>query len=168
MTGRTVIVTGANSGIGRAAADALASAGARVVLAVRSLEKGRQAAAKMSGQTEIRELETKHETHFMELQGKYESEKTAIETQLRAEKSELEATRDVATSTQSFYYAAYVQDDIRVSKSLTLDIGLRYDLEIPRSERYNRLSWFDPSLRSPLADKVAGYPNLLGGLRFVG
>jgi NAD(P)-dependent dehydrogenase (short-subunit alcohol dehydrogenase family) len=57
MTGRTAIVTGANSGIGRAAAAALASAGARVVLAVRSTEKGRDAAAKMTGQTEVRRLD---------------------------------------------------------------------------------------------------------------
>jgi NAD(P)-dependent dehydrogenase (short-subunit alcohol dehydrogenase family) len=57
MTGRTIIVTGANSGIGRAAADALAGAGARVVLAVRSIEKGQQAAATMSGQTEVRALD---------------------------------------------------------------------------------------------------------------
>jgi NAD(P)-dependent dehydrogenase (short-subunit alcohol dehydrogenase family) len=57
MTGRTVIVTGANSGIGRAAAAALSSAGARVVLAVRSTEKGRDAAAKMTGQTEVRRLD---------------------------------------------------------------------------------------------------------------
>ncbi len=57
MTGRTVIVTGANSGIGRAAAAALAAAGARVVLAVRSAEKGEQAAAQMSGQTEVRVLD---------------------------------------------------------------------------------------------------------------
>jgi NAD(P)-dependent dehydrogenase (short-subunit alcohol dehydrogenase family) len=57
MTGRTAIVTGANSGIGRAAASALAGAGARVVLAVRSTEKGRDAAAKMTGQTEVRPLD---------------------------------------------------------------------------------------------------------------
>ncbi len=57
MTGRTVIVTGANSGIGRAAAEALAAAGARVVLAVRTVEKGEQAAAKMSGTTEVRALD---------------------------------------------------------------------------------------------------------------
>jgi NAD(P)-dependent dehydrogenase (short-subunit alcohol dehydrogenase family) len=57
MTGRSVIVTGANSGIGRAAAHALAGAGARVVLAVRNLDKGRSAAAMMPGQTEVRELD---------------------------------------------------------------------------------------------------------------
>jgi NAD(P)-dependent dehydrogenase (short-subunit alcohol dehydrogenase family) len=57
MTGRTVIVTGANSGIGRAAARALAGAGARVVLAVRDTAKGRAAAAAMPGETEVRELD---------------------------------------------------------------------------------------------------------------
>jgi NAD(P)-dependent dehydrogenase (short-subunit alcohol dehydrogenase family) len=57
MTGRTVIVTGANSGIGRAAAKALAAKGARVVLAVRSVDKGHAAAAQMSGTTEVRRLD---------------------------------------------------------------------------------------------------------------
>jgi NAD(P)-dependent dehydrogenase (short-subunit alcohol dehydrogenase family) len=57
MTGRHVIVTGANSGIGRAAAAALAGAGARVVLAVRSVEKGEAAAARMPGETEVRRLD---------------------------------------------------------------------------------------------------------------
>src|SRR6202035_4518421 len=46
MSRRSVIVTGPNSGIGRAAASALAGAGARVVLAVRALEKGQAAAAR--------------------------------------------------------------------------------------------------------------------------
>ncbi len=57
MTGRTVIVTGANSGIGRAAARALAGAGARVVLAVRDLDKGKAAASTMSGDTDVRQLD---------------------------------------------------------------------------------------------------------------
>jgi NAD(P)-dependent dehydrogenase (short-subunit alcohol dehydrogenase family) len=57
QTGRTVIVTGANSGIGRAAATALAEKGARVVLAVRNTDKGNAAAADMSGETEVRQLD---------------------------------------------------------------------------------------------------------------
>jgi NAD(P)-dependent dehydrogenase (short-subunit alcohol dehydrogenase family) len=57
MTGQTVIVTGANSGIGREAAAALAGAGARLVLAVRNVEKGREAAATIDGETEVRQLD---------------------------------------------------------------------------------------------------------------
>src|SRR5438270_3135276 len=57
MTDRTIIVTGANSGIGRAAAQALAAAGARVVLAVRNTDKGSAAATQMSGTTEVRRLD---------------------------------------------------------------------------------------------------------------
>ena len=56
QTGRTVIVTGANSGIGRVAAATLAAIGARVVLAVRDLDRGRQAATQMSGEVEVRRL----------------------------------------------------------------------------------------------------------------
>jgi NAD(P)-dependent dehydrogenase (short-subunit alcohol dehydrogenase family) len=57
MTGRSVIVTGANSGIGRAAAGAFAGAGARVVLAVRDLDKGRAAGEAMPGEPEVRRLD---------------------------------------------------------------------------------------------------------------
>ena len=57
MTGRTVIITGANSGIGRAAARALAGARARVVLAVRDADKGQAAAATMPGETDVRRLD---------------------------------------------------------------------------------------------------------------
>src|SRR6478672_11517743 len=57
MTGRTVIVTGANGGLGRVAASALAAAGARVVLAVRDNDKGQGAAAAMPGDVEVRRLD---------------------------------------------------------------------------------------------------------------
>src|ERR1700726_1667313 len=57
LTVRTAIVTGANSGIGRAGARALAGAGARVVLAVRDVDKGQLAAATMGGDTEVRRLD---------------------------------------------------------------------------------------------------------------
>lgn len=57
LGGRTAIVTGSNSGIGRAAAAALAAKGAHVVLAVRNLDKGRAVARTMPGTPEVRELD---------------------------------------------------------------------------------------------------------------
>jgi NAD(P)-dependent dehydrogenase (short-subunit alcohol dehydrogenase family) len=55
--GRTVVVTGANSGLGRATAAAFAQAGAHVVLAVRDPERGERAAAGLAGSTEVRTLD---------------------------------------------------------------------------------------------------------------
>jgi NAD(P)-dependent dehydrogenase (short-subunit alcohol dehydrogenase family) len=57
MTGKTVIVTGGNSGIGRASAKVLAGAGAQVVLAVRDTAKGKDAAQGIGGAVEVRELD---------------------------------------------------------------------------------------------------------------
>jgi NAD(P)-dependent dehydrogenase (short-subunit alcohol dehydrogenase family) len=57
LHGRTAIVTGANSGIGRVAAGELARAGAAVTLAVRDTAKGEAAAAAMTGDVTVRQLD---------------------------------------------------------------------------------------------------------------
>ena len=57
LEGRTYVVTGANSGLGLAAARELARAGGQVTLAVRDTAKGERAAASVGGQAEIRRLD---------------------------------------------------------------------------------------------------------------
>lgn len=51
QTGRTAVVTGANTGLGFETAAALAAKGAHVVLAVRNVDKGNDAAARIGNQT---------------------------------------------------------------------------------------------------------------------
>jgi hypothetical protein len=65
------------------------------------------------------------------------------------------------------YFGGYVQDDYRVSAKLTLNLGVRWEVETARNERYNRLSWFDPAVSNPMGTQF-GLPNLLGGLEFPG
>jgi hypothetical protein len=70
-----------------------------------------------------------------------------------------------AVALQNVYYAAFLQDDWKVSRKLTLNLGLRWDYESPRTDRFNELANFDWHAPSPL--QVPGM-NLVGGLTFVG
>ena len=62
------------------------------------------------------------------------------------------------------YYGFFVQDDWRVTRTLTINFGGRWDYESPQTERYNRQNiGFDPTANSSF--QVPGLP-LKGGLLF--
>jgi hypothetical protein len=82
---------------------------------------------------------------------------------------------------QENYWGLYVQDDFKVSSRLTVNIGVRYELETPVTERYNRsVAHFAYDQSSPIEAKArANYVNpiaelpisqfrLRGGLTFAG
>jgi hypothetical protein len=69
-------------------------------------------------------------------------------------------------SMRSYYVAGFIQDDWKITRRLTVNFGLRWELETPYTERFNRLAYgFDTEIASPL--KVPGY-NLRGGMLFAG
>jgi hypothetical protein len=83
------------------------------------------------------------------------------------------------------YAAFYWNDDWKVSRKLTVNLGLRYDLNQPSYEKWNRMNGpFDPTVKSPVtvspavisslqASNVPSYiisnlQNLQGGVTFAG
>ena len=72
----------------------------------------------------------------------------------------------IASAFQQIYEGFFVQDDIRVTSKLTLNLGLRWEYESPMTERYNRQNaGFDFNSTNPLQSQVTGLA-LKGGLLF--
>src|ERR1700732_2772606 len=68
------------------------------------------------------------------------------------------------TAGQQIYRAFYFDDTWHVSTRLSLNLGLRYDVQGPWSERFNRLSYFDPAATNFLMRFLpAGPPAAKGG-----
>ncbi len=57
---------------------------------------------------------------------------------------------DPKVFTRSGYWGFYVHDDWRVVPKLTLNLGLRYDFDVPRWETQDRQSYWDLEAQSPI------------------
>ncbi len=69
---------------------------------------------------------------------------------------------NVTTYDTRQYYAGFVQDDWKVNDKLTINAGLRYEVQLPYLERYNRRnSAFDISVINPLSDQIIANWNKL-------
>ena len=66
-------------------------------------------------------------------------------------------------ATENFQYGVFGQDNWKVSPRLTLNLGLRYDVTLPRTDRYNRQNWFNPTVTSPLGGGSLSYPDPVSG-----
>ncbi len=74
-------------------------------------------------------------------------------------------TGHVARWTQQ-YYAVYVKDDVKLRPNLTVNLGLRWSVDVPRKESYNDTSNFDPNVPNPGAGGRLGalvFGNNCGG-----
>jgi carboxypeptidase family protein len=66
----------------------------------------------------------------------------------------------IAPSFEYLFASGFVQDDIKVTSKLTLNLGVRYDFDRPRNERHDRYRGFDPDAANPAA---GGRPGAIVG-----
>ncbi|TCK72739.1 TonB-dependent receptor [Acidipila rosea] len=63
---------------------------------------------------------------------------------------------------RNFALSPYIQDDIKMSPKLTINLGLRWDIMVPFTENNNTIVFFDPTVKNPAADNLPGAATKFG------
>lgn len=53
-------------------------------------------------------------------------------------------------------FSPYIQDDIKLTPKLTINLGVRWDVMVPFTENHNLIVFFDPTIPNPAADNLPG------------
>jgi carboxypeptidase family protein len=70
----------------------------------------------------------------------------------------------ISQVSRTWFHGLYLQDDWKATRKLTVNLGLRYEIQRPVTDRYNRQAWFDYKAVNPISSSVG--QDYLGELQF--
>jgi len=59
-------------------------------------------------------------------------------------------------------FSPYIQDDIKLTPKLTVNLGMRWDIMVPFTENHNLIVFFNPTTANPAADGIPGAATQFG------
>jgi hypothetical protein len=72
-------------------------------------------------------------------------------------------SNNLGTAPQEKYTGFYLQDDVKLTRNLTVNLGVRWEFQSPWTERHNRLAYFDYNAQNPIGAGAVGEEVYVGG-----
>jgi Carboxypeptidase regulatory-like domain/TonB dependent receptor len=60
----------------------------------------------------------------------------------------------ISEVSRTWFHGVYLQDDWKATRKLTLNLGIRWEVQRPVTDRYNRQAWFDYKATNPIGSAV--------------
>jgi hypothetical protein len=72
-------------------------------------------------------------------------------------------SNNLGTAPEEKYTGFYIQDDVKLTRTLTVNLGMRWEFQTPWTERHNRLAYFDYDAQNPIGGGATGEEVYVGG-----